>query len=87
MRPLAFLAFGLAFAMLPGCASIVNDSTNPIRLETFSQNSKKVKGSDRKIENDYGASLVRSKNGVENSYIFPTRLPDSPKIGPQVYDL
>lgn len=65
MRLLAFLGFGLAFAMLTGCASIVNDSTNPIRLETFSQNGDEVKDMDCKVENDYGALNVKTPGTLQ----------------------
>lgn len=65
MRLLGFLAFGHALAMLPGCASIVNDTTNPVRLETFSESGVEVKDMDCKIENDYGAQTVKTPGTLQ----------------------
>lgn len=49
-----------AVASLSGCASIVNDSTHPVRFETFAADGTEVKGMDCKYENDYGSQTVKT---------------------------
>jgi hypothetical protein len=51
--------------LLTGCASIVNDSTNPIRFETFAQNGEEVKEMNCKVENDYGAQTVKTPGTLQ----------------------
>ena len=65
MRLLVFVAFGFCFANLSGCASIVNDSTNPVRLETYSQSGGEVKDMECKVENDYGAQTVKTPGTLQ----------------------
>lgn len=43
-----------------GCASIMNDSTHPIKIETKNQAGQLVAGADCKISNDYGTVTVKS---------------------------
>jgi len=43
-----------------GCASIVNDSTHPMKLETLAADGKAVVGADCKLVNDYGSTTVKS---------------------------
>ena len=65
MHFLAYVTCGLAFVFLTGCASIVNDSTNPVRFETFSQAGEEVKDMDCKVENDYGAQSVKTPGTLQ----------------------
>lgn len=43
-----------------GCASIVNDSTHPMRVETKTAGGDMVNGAECRVSNDYGAITVRS---------------------------
>lgn len=45
---------------LTGCASIVNDSTQPMRIETKSSSGQAVGGAECKISNDYGSITAKS---------------------------
>ncbi|EHR72648.1 hypothetical protein BurJ1DRAFT_3845 [Burkholderiales bacterium JOSHI_001] len=54
---LGALAAGIA---LSGCASIVNDSMHPIRLETKAADGVMVNGADCKMTNDYGSFNAKS---------------------------
>lgn len=49
-----------ALLILNGCASIVNDSTQPMKLETRTADGKEVQGADCQISNDYGAISAKS---------------------------
>ncbi len=60
MHKRTILAVSLLALVLSGCASIVNDTTSPIRLETFAANGGEVKDMDCKLENDYGPQTVRT---------------------------
>jgi hypothetical protein len=51
--------------MATGCASIVNDSTTPMRFETFTHAGAEVKDMDCKIENDYGAQTVKTPGTLQ----------------------
>lgn len=54
----------LTFALLPfafaGCASIVNDSTHPMKVETKNGSGELVAGAECKLSNDYGTFTVKS---------------------------
>jgi hypothetical protein len=54
----------LALALVPlaftGCASIVNDSTHPIKVETKTASGELVTGAECKLNNDYGTVTVKS---------------------------
>ena len=50
----------LACAAMTGCASIVNDTTAPIRFETVSATGAEVKDVDCKLENDYGQQTIKT---------------------------
>lgn len=53
-----FLAVGvLAFA---GCASVINDVTHPMKVETKNTTGQLVAGADCKLTNDYGVFQVKS---------------------------
>lgn len=52
---------GCAMALaLTGCASIVNDSTHPMKVETKTADGQTVAGAECKITNDYGTVTARS---------------------------
>lgn len=43
-----------------GCATIVNDSTQPVRVETKTSSGSTIAGADCKISNDYGVTTAKS---------------------------
>jgi hypothetical protein len=43
-----------------GCASVVNDTTHPMKLETKTQDGKMVTGAECKLSNDYGTISTKS---------------------------
>ena len=45
---------------LVGCASITNDSTHPVKLETKTQAGDVLSGADCTLTNDYGTSTAKS---------------------------
>lgn len=45
---------------LVGCASIVNDSTHPVKIETRTISGATVSGANCKVTNDYGSTTVKS---------------------------
>ncbi|GLS13049.1 hypothetical protein [Hydrogenophaga electricum] len=49
-----------ASASLFGCASVMNDSTHPMKVETLTPEGKVVAGAECKLSNDYGAISVKS---------------------------
>ncbi|RZJ26613.1 MAG: hypothetical protein EOO54_02255 [Haliea sp.] len=50
----------VACIAMTGCASIVNDSTNPVRFETYGANGAEIKDAECKLENDYGQQIVKT---------------------------
>ena len=54
--------YSIVFACVAatGCASIVNDTTAPIRFETVSATGAEVKDADCRLENDYGQQAVKT---------------------------
>ena len=48
-----------------GCASIVNDSTQPMKIETKSPAGDMVSGAECRISNDYGAITARSGDSAQ----------------------
>jgi hypothetical protein len=55
----------VALAVLAtGCASITNESSTPLRFETYTQAGAEVKGMDCKVENDYGAQTVKTPGSL-----------------------
>ncbi|MCE2988680.1 MAG: hypothetical protein ACK50D_12100 [Burkholderiales bacterium] len=50
----------LTLILLSGCASVVNDSTHPLRVETKNSSGETIAGADCRISNDYGAITVKS---------------------------
>lgn len=49
-----------ACAAATGCASITNDTTTPVRFETFSAAGVEIKDAACKLENDYGQQEVKT---------------------------
>jgi uncharacterized protein YceK len=50
----------LSGALLSGCASVMNDATHPMKLETKTEAGAMVSGAECRLTNDYGTSTVRS---------------------------
>ncbi|MBE7942029.1 MULTISPECIES: hypothetical protein [Ramlibacter] len=53
---------GMAVAMTTGCASIVNDSSQAIKVDTLDESGKTVSGAECQLSNDFGQFSVRSGN-------------------------
>lgn len=49
-----------ATVLATGCASIVNDSTQPMKVETMGEDGKAVAGADCTLRNDFGTFTVKS---------------------------
>ena len=45
---------------LTGCASVVNDSTHPMKIETKTAEGVLITGADCKLSNDYGTVTIKS---------------------------
>lgn len=54
------IAAAAGLALLGGCASIVNETTHPMKVETARADGNLVTGADCKLTNDYGTMSVRS---------------------------
>jgi hypothetical protein len=54
-----------AVALASGCASITNDSTHPMRFETFDSAGVEVKEMECKAENDYGSQTVKTPGTLQ----------------------
>lgn len=50
----------LACTAITGCASIMNDTTTPMRFETFSAAGVEIKDAQCKLENDYGQQNIKT---------------------------
>jgi hypothetical protein len=57
LRACAATAAAVAMA---GCASIVNETTQPMRVETAKSDGSLVPGAECRLTNDYGATTVKS---------------------------
>lgn len=55
----SFISLAIAVACT-GCASVMNDATHPMKVETKSANGELVSGADCKLTNDYGSINVKS---------------------------
>lgn len=53
-------AIVFACVAMTGCASILNDTTSPVRFETFNAAGVEVKGAECKLENDYGQQNIKT---------------------------
>lgn len=56
-HPLIITAAALAST---GCASIINDTTQPVKIETLTEQGAAVSGAECTLTNDYGAATVKS---------------------------
>ena len=56
---LKLLTISMAFTCV-GCASVMNDSTHPMRVETRTSNGEIISNADCKMTNDYGSISVKS---------------------------
>ncbi|WP_374521396.1 hypothetical protein [Hydrogenophaga sp.] len=54
------LSIVVSAVVLGGCASVVNDTTHPIKVETKTQAGNMVAGADCHLTNDYGTFNVKS---------------------------
>lgn len=59
---LPILAVALACT---GCASVMNDTTHPIRVETKTQSGELVSGAECSLTNDYGTITMKSGSVVQ----------------------
>jgi hypothetical protein len=60
------LSFIVASSILfTGCASVINDVTHPMKVETKTEAGKLVAGADCKLSNDYGVFAVKSGEVVQ----------------------
>jgi hypothetical protein len=57
LRTAAAVAYALA---MTGCASIVNETTHPMKIETAKADGSTVDGAECKLVNDYGTATARS---------------------------
>lgn len=53
-------SIALACVAMTGCASITNDTTTPVRFETFNAAGVEIKDADCKLENDYGQQTMKT---------------------------
>jgi hypothetical protein len=60
VRTFASFAMVVACLAATGCASIMNDTSAPIRFETFSAAGVEIKDVECKLENDYGQQMVKT---------------------------
>lgn len=51
--------------LLTGCASVVNDSTHPVKIETKSVEGELITGADCKLTNDYGSFTAKSGDTIQ----------------------
>lgn len=54
----------LALAMT-GCASVVNDSTQPMKIEARTLAGEAVTGAECKVSNDYGSQMLKSSDTIQ----------------------
>ncbi len=53
-------SIALVCVAMTGCASITNDTTTPVRFETFNAAGVEIKDADCKLENDYGQQNMKT---------------------------
>ncbi len=54
------LALSSAAVLFTGCATVVNDATHPMKIETQTASGQMVTGADCKLTNDYGTFTAKS---------------------------
>lgn len=57
LRSMAAIACAIA---MTGCASIVNETTHPMKIETTTADGTNVDGAECKLVNDYGTTMAKS---------------------------
>ncbi len=55
-----YLTIAASVMTFTGCASIVNETSHPMKLETMSQDGQTVTGAECKLTNDYGTVSAKS---------------------------
>ena len=64
--PIHRLLIALAFAMLtPGCATIVMDSNQPVRVDTRTESGEMVAGAECTLKNEYGTFTTKSGDSAQ----------------------
>ena len=58
MKKLVFIS--VVVSLCSGCASVLNDVTHPMKVETKTESGAVVTGADCKLTNDYGVFAVKS---------------------------
>ena len=59
------IAIVVALLSVAGCASITNDTTHPMKVETKEPTGQFITGADCKLTNDYGSVSVKSGDTVQ----------------------
>jgi len=57
---IATIGAAVGALLLGGCASVMNDSTHPMKVETKSETGEMITGADCKLTNDYGSFTLKS---------------------------
>lgn len=57
---LRLITLSAVAVLATGCASIVNETTQPVKIETKTASGDTVNGADCRISNDYGATSAKS---------------------------
>ncbi|MBU7574382.1 MAG: hypothetical protein KAF64_13580 [Hydrogenophaga sp.] len=60
-----FCLFALGALSLTGCASVINDVTHPMKVETKTPEGQVVAGAECKLTNDYGVVQMKSGDTVQ----------------------
>jgi hypothetical protein len=60
MAFIRLLGAGMSALFCIGCASVVNDTNQPVKVETKAESGELVSGSECKLTNDYGGVAVKS---------------------------
>ncbi|CAB5683360.1 Uncharacterised protein [Delftia tsuruhatensis] len=59
------IAIVLACTSVVGCASVINDTTHPVKVETKNENNTLITNAECKLTNDYGTVSVKSGETVQ----------------------
>jgi hypothetical protein len=65
MKFIPTLGLASMVILATGCASVVNETTQPVRIDTYSASGEEVKDMDCKTENDYGVQSVKTPGTVQ----------------------
>lgn len=55
----------ITVVLMSGCASVVNDSTHPVKIETKTAEGLLVNGAECKLTNDYGSFTAKSGDTIQ----------------------